>query len=165
MTPATLNKQAMAAGVLSPSIIRSDQQTLLIDASGHAPWLSPIVDRLNEIAQLPPGWNSYKSSSIKPESIKATMKVLSQSLPELAPAPHVVPTPKGYIQLEWHQFGWHVELEVFSDELYSLLIAAPTGEEEEVEGDLQTVLPMIQSFIRKLIAKYNPNRVLVVTAS
>src|SRR2546425_10354939 len=66
------------------------------------PWLTAILKEMNELLDLPPNWNSYGAHVIETEAVVRAMQLLGAVTSEASPRPHVVPTRRGGVQLEWH---------------------------------------------------------------
>lgn len=63
--------------------------------------------KLDELAALPEGWDSYGATRITPAAVEAVRGLLSV----LA----IVPCSSGGLQVEFHALGWDFELEVEAD--------------------------------------------------
>lgn len=70
------------------------------------------VNSVTNLLRLPFGWDSYSARPIDPQSAKAAIYVLADLLAERIQPPQVVPTVAGGIQLEWHQNGVDLEIEI-----------------------------------------------------
>ena len=73
-------------------------------------WLRRTREQLTDISFLSDNWDSYGARPISPSRIAQACILVQSIADERAPAPSLVPTPEGSIQLEWHSHG--VELEV-----------------------------------------------------
>lgn len=97
-------------------------------------WFRPTVQALAELLKLPDGWNSYGASRINPRHVTATLQMLSLIMRKETPAPSVVPTNRGGVQVEWHRSGIDIEIETLSEDCFSAFCAdAETGEQWEDE--------------------------------
>lgn len=82
-------------------------------------WLAQSAERMNELLQLPRGWNSHKARPTEPRAATAALELLGRiMIPGLTP-PQIVPTVHGGVQLEWHVRGLDVEIEVAPDGLFT----------------------------------------------
>ena len=91
------------------------------DFKRQAPlWLSETTRRLAQLINLQPDWNSYGARPVDLESISAALEVLLNIMGPDTPAPELVPTPRGTVQLEWHTHGIDLEIDVLSRGLYRL---------------------------------------------
>lgn len=113
-------------------------------------WLTPILQRLSALLQLPPGWDSYTARSVRPEcAVFALGKVLPAFMRLDLPVPSVVPTNSGGLQLEWHTRGVDLEVEISQDNrvfaVYELL-----GEAVEWEGEVALDLAELEAPLSRL---------------
>ena len=74
------------------------------------------VEGVVELLSLPAGWNSYSAEPIAPQNAIAAIRLLAELLGPGTPAPVVVPTVRGGIQLEWHTNGIDIEIYIDSPE-------------------------------------------------
>jgi len=112
-------------------------------------WMSSAIARLNALLCLPQNWNSYGSLPIKPATIRRAFQFMVHALPLQAPAPAIVPTPSGGIQLEWHQDGIDLEIELLADRIECL--AGDQG--RVVEFPLRTQLDLVR--LRSYLGRLN----------
>lgn len=106
----------------------------LATASGR---LEIAIHQASELLQLPEGWNSYEAKPVSTEAARAAIAFLAKAAsaaPNL-PAPAVVPTVPGGIQLEWHRQGMDLEVE-FRRDGYGSWSAEDRETEEAVEQSL-----------------------------
>ena len=76
------------------------------------------VDRLSkalvELAKLPKNWDSYGAPQISRDAIDSAHEALFELLATGATMPHLVPTPRGGVQAEWHAGDKSLEIEFIS---------------------------------------------------
>jgi hypothetical protein len=112
-------------------------------------WMSPAIARLNALLCLPQNWNTYGSMPIAAATIRRAFQFMVHALPLQAPAPAIVPTPSGGIQLEWHQDGLDLEIE-----LLPTRIECSAGDQNGVvEFSLRTQLDLLR--LRAYLARLN----------
>ena len=70
-----------------------------------------ICDKLDELAMLKRGWDSYDAEPIGRQFIYAARQVAAK-FPDYTPMPAVVPSARGSLQFEWHGNGRSLELEL-----------------------------------------------------
>ena len=112
-------------------------------------WLEATDASLRELLALPANWDSYGASSIHTESVMAAADLLRAIMRDDSPAPNVVPTPRGFIQLEWHRDGLDLEIEVRSPGKYSAHFQHSLGGEtwdEEIDCSLQRLIDCVAKF-------------------
>jgi len=66
----------------------------------------------NPTGLLPVGWDSYGARAPDPSCVLAAWQLLAAVMRDDIPAPAVVPTVRGGVQLEWHRNGADLEIEV-----------------------------------------------------
>lgn len=83
-----------------------------VSGMGEVPdWFPLILPALSQCLFLKENWDSYGARRIFPEAVESAVSILA-SLPRNVPKPAIVPTSEGNIQLEWHESGIDLELEV-----------------------------------------------------
>ncbi len=98
-------------------------------------WISDVIDSLNSILALEENWDSYGACSVSIETALATITLLCSVMGEKTPLPSIVPTPSGNIQLEWHEFGIDLEVEIIPDEGNLIWFEDERKELESYEGE------------------------------
>lgn len=98
--------------ILSERITGWDEggDRLLVTPNEPCPTLESFVKQIAELRIMPPSWDSYGARSHK--SAVNAVRVFCQIMYDETPAPQVVPTNSGNIQLEWHMYGIDLEIEV-----------------------------------------------------
>jgi hypothetical protein len=114
------------------------------DAVTDAPWMKPVLGTLMGFLDLEENWNSYGAPRIDPGSIGYGLSFLVKAMQVHTPEPAAVPSPSGGVQLEWHEQGIDLEVEVLPDGRFGLYFAHPMKQiEEEVEDlDLEAAAAM-----------------------
>ena len=75
-------------------------------------WQRALAPRFEELVRLPLGWDGYRGRPISLACASFTAQILVRLCrSELAP-PALVPGSDGSIQIEWHENGYDVELDV-----------------------------------------------------
>jgi len=97
-------------------------------------WFTDAASSVTNLLRLPFGWDSYSAKPIDPRSAKAALDFLASLIGKQVQAPQIVPTVSGGIQLEWHQNGIDLEIEISasgSEKVYFEDRQAQTDWEEE----------------------------------
>lgn len=95
--------------------------------------LKPVIQRAAELARLPRGWNSYDASPISAAVLQRTLGFLLEYVASGVDHPALVPTVRGGLQLEWHDNGVDVEVEITPDGSVSFFAEdGTTGETDDV---------------------------------
>lgn len=95
----------------------------------------PAIERMAELVALPRGWDSRNASPVSDAALRRTLEFLLEYVADGIDCPVVVPTVRGGLQLEWHNNGVDVEVEVAPDGLVSCF-AEDRRSEEPVEVGL-----------------------------
>jgi hypothetical protein len=112
-------------------------------------WADEIATRLVAFLDLEPNWDSFGAVPPRWEAVEAAYELLMLISDPTTPTPQVVPTTTGGVQLEWHQSGIDLEVEVNSAFRFSVLYEnSSTGElrEEELVADLTP----LRAWVRRL---------------
>ena len=87
----------------------------VVEIAGEPPtWVTPTVNALGRVLSLPRNWDSYGARSIDPANVGAAIELALALMNDGTPAPAVVPTSTGGVQLEWHTRGIDLEIEIRS---------------------------------------------------
>ncbi|MBX9569845.1 MAG: hypothetical protein K2X77_13185 [Candidatus Obscuribacterales bacterium] len=109
-TPAYEGASALANEVLS---WEETKRSLRLELTGAAcKPVNSLVDRLDSLIQLPPNWDSHGARAVAFNAAMNTIRLFCEVMFVSTPQPQVVPTNKGNLQLEWHQCGIDLEIEV-----------------------------------------------------
>lgn len=88
---------------------------VVISVEGDPPaWLDPTAEALAGLLYLGPNWDSYGAHPIDRVHVFAALDLLLLVMQDDTPAPTVVPTNRGGVQLEWHARGIDLEIETLS---------------------------------------------------
>lgn len=112
-------------------------------------WLETTSSSLCDLLALPANWDSYGAPAIQAQSVIASSDLLRAIMRNDTPPPAVVPTSQGFVQLEWHQNGFDLEIEVRSLGKYLASFEnVRTGEtwEQEIGWDLSPLIDCIAKF-------------------
>jgi hypothetical protein len=94
-------------------VVAVSRETGSTATMGEEPrWKHATVISLAKLLSLPDGWDSYGARTIERTAINWAVHVLEASAANDTPAPTVVPTSSGGVQLEWHDHGVDIELEL-----------------------------------------------------
>ncbi len=78
---------------------------------GSSPWVMPTITALAALLQLRAGWDTRGSPPIQVAYAKSALDVIFAVMRDNTPAPSVVPTSRGGVQIEWHTRGIDLEVE------------------------------------------------------
>ena len=100
-------------------------------------WLRTVLDQLERLTSLESDWDGYGAPVIQPSLIIHTLNFLEATALKSAPAPAIVATNRGSIQLEWHRRGHEIDVEIAPDGSFEACSEAPDEEPRDWEGDVR----------------------------
>ena len=110
-------------------------------------WKSTVGAQLKALQSLESGWDSYHARVIDLRVIERTKTLADRLARPGTPAPSVVPTVNGTVQLEWHTTSFDAEIETLDEGRFSLFVQRVgehlwegTVDEDEAVTRLMTAL-------------------------
>ncbi|TMJ20914.1 MAG: hypothetical protein E6G94_00085, partial [Alphaproteobacteria bacterium] len=76
-------------------------------------WRVTVEGQFCNLLKLERGWDGYNSGPISRAVAAFTRAILKSAMKPDTPAPTLVPTRGGGVQLEWHEQGLDIELMVY----------------------------------------------------
>lgn len=104
------------------------------------PWVEPVSRQLSEVLALRSDWDSYGAPPIDPEVLAPMARALSMVMGASTPAPHLAPTPRAGVLLEWHRNNINLEIDVEPSGMTWVVLDAPDLDLEGRLGRLQAVV-------------------------
>lgn len=139
---------ALALGRIWPPLVGSPRSELRLRKEGNHLYvvpvnvgravleaLMPVIQRAAELAALPRGWNSYDARPVSAKALHGAIEFLLEYAAPDVDRPALVPTVRGGLQLEWHNNGLDVEVEVAPDG-HVCFFAEDAAAERTVEVEL-----------------------------
>lgn len=126
-------------------------QMVVTLADARPQWLEPTLERLVGLITLPENWDSYGAPPVDPQCVHTAIRLLLDTMQDDSPAPAVVPTCRGGVQLEWHTRGLDLEVEILSpSRLHLYFEDQQTGatNEAEITGNWAPLTQAIASLSR-----------------
>jgi hypothetical protein len=120
-------------------------------------WLTSTNKSLLAIVALNNNWDSYGANRISPKVAEATHDLLWNVMQKTTPAPQVVPSANGSIQLEWHLKRIDLEIEVKSFSKFRVFFEDAQNEEPTWDGDVDVDLTKIVRYINLLTVRAQQN--------
>ncbi len=116
-------------------------------------WVDSTLKQLGSISGLGQGWDSYGAPAITRSRIPQAYSLIQAIMDDRAPAPRLVPTPDGSIQIEWHSCDVDLEVLLISDADLDVVFEDLRGEVVPYEGVLSyNVAPLVE-YVRLLAAR------------
>lgn len=133
-------RKTETTSVLRPEATLSEQRPA---------WLDLVARKCASFVDLESNWDSYGGRPVHETVAQATSELLLKLTRASSPAPSVVPTARGGIQLEWHTPSVDLEIAVASaGRLSAVFENKMTG--EEWERDFQSDLTQLVDAIGQL---------------
>lgn len=132
------------------AVKQKDSSVVSINKGSKPKWLASTTKRLFAILALNNNWDSYGAKRISDRVAGATDDLLWRVMQKNTPAPQIVPSANGSIQLEWHLRGIDLEVEVESYALSRVFFEDAQNEELPWEGDIDVDLTKLVHFINLL---------------
>jgi len=83
------------------------------------PWLPDALARLTHLTELGANWDSYGGDPVTADALAQTRALINMLSAWHAVAPNlppqVVPVPDGGVQIEWHENGYDLDVEIHPD--------------------------------------------------
>lgn len=112
-----------------------------------AKWLERTMPELARLLWLPKDWSSDNPERINLKAIEKMLELLLAILEPDSPAPIVVPTTRGGVQVEWHQNGIDLEIEATSSGTLEFFFSGPRGDKEGLVRDDPTDLKQYTRYL------------------
>lgn len=111
---------------------KTPKARLARDAPGAQPrWLADTRQKFDRLLDLPPNWDGSGARAVDAEVLDHALRMLLDVVPSTAPAPYVVPSPSGGVQVEWHEPAGDIEIEFKVDGTASFYMETDDREIEE----------------------------------
>jgi hypothetical protein len=75
-------------------------------------WQAQVLNKVLQLIDLPANWDSYGGKPVRHDTALFAMLVLENIMQADTPLPDLVPTGSGGLQLEWHEHGVELEINV-----------------------------------------------------
>ena len=112
------------------------------------PWLPAMERRVNELLLLQENWDGEGASPINFECAMGAFAFLFTNSMHETPAPHMVPTSAGGVQIEWHSVGIDFEIRFDPNEPPTYYYFGADG--KEIEGEVSEEPSTVGSLLRAL---------------
>lgn len=136
-------------GTNSTNIVALQREAITRVQPLHSEWMSSLGDRFDELTSLPYGWDGYNGQPVSfARAFFAAHLLESLYISELD-EPQLVPGSDGTVQIEWHENGFDLEIDVQAPyDVVATRCNLNTGHAEELE--LDTDFTVLANWIRDL---------------
>jgi hypothetical protein len=90
----------------------SKQPTRLTITKVDGEWRDATFKRLEELVQLPVGWDGYDGLPVNLANAYFALQMLDTVCRTNTPTPQIVPMSDGGLQIEWHTLNEDIEIQV-----------------------------------------------------
>lgn len=112
-------------------------------------WNQEVSNRLDHLVALPIGWDGYGGRPVIFSLAYFALSLLHHVCSDDSDAPSIVPGGDGTLQLEWHQNGYDVELDILAaNNVSAMRYNIETDETEEIL--LDNNFEIIRKWIQEL---------------
>jgi hypothetical protein len=124
-------------------------------ADNEAKWDDLLRDlrmSLNSLANLAEDWDSYGAPPINLDQLEQASDFLNRVMLPGTPAPSILPTPLGSVQIEWHTEGIDFEVQTTSDSTFELSYVDSVKEQEwdeTLENDWSRITEVMRELRRR----------------
>lgn len=88
-----------------------DDKQIVIEKSR---WIEELLPKFEELMRLPVGWDGYSGLPVSFQCVCFALQLIASLSTAEIEAPQVVPGSDGSLQLEWHNYGYDVELNILA---------------------------------------------------
>jgi hypothetical protein len=99
-------------------------------------WLEHSVKRVQDLAAMEDGWDSYGGRRIQPNAIANTLKLLAALEALHFPAPHIAPVSGGALQVEWRLHTRELEIAIHANGAVDYLAVEGDDYDNAREGEI-----------------------------
>ena len=112
------------------------------------PWIREVNRRLEHLRTLKQNWDGENAPPVSFECCIEALVFLLENAANETPAPQIVPTSKGGLQLEWHVGEVDLEIEFSASESTSFYHVSESG--EETVGKIAAEGQRVRNILRAL---------------
>lgn len=116
-------------------------------------WFNRAMAELEALRHLNKNWDSYGAPRINRQSLTEARSLLRELARSKTPAPSVVPTSDGSVQLEWHTRGIDLEVRWISTTTVHVCLEDLRGVLGAIDDDLLYDFLPLKAAIRELTSR------------
>ncbi len=116
-------------------------------------WIDPVQSRLESLARLQVDWDSYGAKPVESSRSAQAYDLLQHIMDDDTPAPILVPTSSGSIQIEWHTLGVELDVSLLSDTELDVCFEDLSGEKEPFDGVMSNDVARLRELTQLLASR------------
>jgi hypothetical protein len=116
-------------------------------------WLNKVLKEVDALRYLERNWDSYGAPRVNRPSLVEAAGLLRELARPRTPAPSVVPTSDGSVQLEWHTRGIDLEVRWISPTTVHVCLEDLRGVLAPIDDDLRYDFLPLRAAIRELSSR------------
>lgn len=116
-------------------------------------WLNRALNEVDALRQLERNWDSYGAVPVNRMFLTEAASLLRELARSRTPAPSVVPTSDGSVQLEWHTRGIDLEVRWVSTTMVHMCLEDLRGVLAPIDLDLHYDFLPLRTAIRELSSR------------
>jgi len=156
-TQSTAVYSGASSGISSSRVLEipGAKERILISDNTTA-WSDFVKKRLEQLIQLPFGWDGYQGSHVSFQNASFALRVLEAICGFKTRPPQIVPGSSGDLQIEWHTLQGDLEIHVIGPNNVHAWRAMtggnPEGEELFLKNDFAVVARWVKEITESSIA-------------
>ena len=116
-------------------------------------WEVEVVRRVVNLLDMPEGWDSYGATKIKKDAGMFALEILNKVMRPRTPIPQIVPTAAGGIQIEWHEKGIDLEIDILEPYKCELWYRDHQSQLAPISAEFSNDLSLLRDPIGQLTAR------------
>lgn len=129
--------------------MQEDKTRLLINEVNYA-WSDDVKKRLEELIQLPYGWDGYQAVHVSFENANFALRMLEAICDLRTITPEIVPGVEGDLQIEWHTLKGDIELHIRAPNDVQVWYALVDGDSDGEELYLTNDFVSIEKWVKEI---------------
>jgi hypothetical protein len=154
VTPSQEVNDVIFGSDMLPTPTDDDSVTVKVSEDAHRR-VEEAISHIAALAAMGPDWDTYGGRPLQSGAILHATRLLAAVLSTDAPAPVIVPTSEGGLQLEWHEGDADLEMEISPDRCVNVFLKLPN--EQTWEGALYNSKRRLQAFLA-YVSEHRPDQ-------
>jgi hypothetical protein len=130
-------------------VIPGSRERIFITENASS-WTGPVKKRLEDLIQLPDGWDGYKGVHVTFENANFAFRVLDAICGSETRMPQIVPGTLGDLQLEWHTLQGDLEIHIKGPNNVHAWRAMAGGDPDGENLDLTVDFSIVAQWVKEI---------------